>query len=411
MTALVGGYRFSSSQDLNAAPTYGLRFSYDSIGRSLIDSIGWELTANQFSTTSKSSGEKANGFLVRGDAIYSINPRSKWVPLIALGVGGQFIDRNGVSEKNPFFNYGIGLKYFFEDYLAIRADLRQLMVYSDVKTRNDLEFTTGLTYYFGKERKKKAPPQAPKPLPPPVPIIDETTELPESGPSGPVASPYEMLGATGIAVLGIDMAPPQYQPAPPPLTRKVPARAYKSAEPPQKPATAEEAPAAKAAPVVAPAPPPAPATAAKAAPAPAPVPAPAPAVTPVPAAPPVVQQQPQHKGVKSVRQITIEFHFSSDEVRPAYSKELAQAAQLIKSAQESSAVIEGHTDNIGKLAGNIRLSERRAQNVKNELVKYGVDPRKITIKGHAFSKPKATNLTEAGRQRNRRAVAIITLVN
>lgn len=188
LTPIAGAYQFSSKQDLNAAPTYGLKLSYDHIGKSLVDSIGWELTANQFSTTSKSSREKADGFLVRGDAVYFITPRSRWVPLIALGVGGQFIDKNGVSERNPFLNFGIGLKYYFEDYLAIRADLRQLMVYSDVNTRNDLEFTTGLTYYFGKERKKKAPPtQAQKPLPPAIPILEDKPETPESG---TVVSPY-----------------------------------------------------------------------------------------------------------------------------------------------------------------------------------------------------------------------------
>ena len=157
LTPVVGGYKFSSAHSLDPAPIYGLKLGYDYIGKSLVDSIGIEATANYLSTSSKTDGEKAKAMLFRGDAIYSINPRSKWVPFFALGAGGIFVDKNGARDNSPFLNFGFGLKYYLEDYLAVRADLRQLIVYNNVDTNNDYEFSTGLTYIFGKERKKKFP--------------------------------------------------------------------------------------------------------------------------------------------------------------------------------------------------------------------------------------------------------------
>ena len=64
--------------------------------------------------------------------------------------------------------------------------------------------------------------------------------------------------------------------------------------------------------------------------------------------------------------------------------------------------IDGHTDDVGSEASNIKLSENRANAVKNYLVKKGVDASRITVTGHGESTPIADNKTAAGRQKNRR---------
>ena len=434
LTPLVGGYYFSSSQSLDPAPTYGLRLSYDHAGKGIVDSIGIEATFNYLSTNIKNQDAKATAYLCRTDAIYSFNPRGKWVPNLALGVGGIFIDRDGVRDNSPLLNFGAGIKYYFEDYLAIRADLRQLMVYSNVDTTSDFELSTGLTYYFGKERKKKTPPPPPPKPKAPVPIIEE--EEPVAVPVTPeapaVAAPppniLELLGASGAAALGLNTLPPRFEPgAAPEAQPKVPAKAYKSTlklmpkavAPPKAAPAAEPAPAPappKAIePVPAPAPAPALPKAPEAVPAPAPAPAPVqppPAVQPVPVPvqpqPAAPEQEPVRK--RSIRTLTIEFLFSSPAVRPIYQAQLAAFAALMKANEESSALIEGHTDSVGDRQSNLNLSQQRAQNVKNELLKHGVAPAKVAIKGYGFSKPRASNKTNVGRQKNRRAVVTLTLV-
>jgi OOP family OmpA-OmpF porin len=64
--------------------------------------------------------------------------------------------------------------------------------------------------------------------------------------------------------------------------------------------------------------------------------------------------------------------------------------------------IVGHTDNVGPSSYNQRLSEQRADSVKDYLVKNGVDPAKIAILGVGERLPLADNATREGRARNRR---------
>ena len=69
----------------------------------------------------------------------------------------------------------------------------------------------------------------------------------------------------------------------------------------------------------------------------------------------------------------------------------------------TSAVIEGHTDNVGKEGVNVKLSHRRAANIKAYLVeKFGIDRSRIKAIGYDYQKPIASNKTAEGRQKNRR---------
>lgn len=65
-------------------------------------------------------------------------------------------------------------------------------------------------------------------------------------------------------------------------------------------------------------------------------------------------------------------------------------------------VIEGYTDNIGAEAYNQKLSEARAMSVKKYLIQKGIQSDRLTTVGYGFSRPKATNETDAGRALNRR---------
>jgi outer membrane protein OmpA-like peptidoglycan-associated protein len=64
--------------------------------------------------------------------------------------------------------------------------------------------------------------------------------------------------------------------------------------------------------------------------------------------------------------------------------------------------ISGHTDNTGTDEINNKLSQARADAVKNYLLVAGINSSRIQAKGYGSFKPKATNETEEGRQANRR---------
>lgn len=74
-------------------------------------------------------------------------------------------------------------------------------------------------------------------------------------------------------------------------------------------------------------------------------------------------------------------------------------------------VIEGHTDNVGSAALNKGLSQRRADAVRDYLIKnYSIDPNRIKAVGYGSDRPVADNATAEGRQLNRRIEAAIETV-
>ncbi|MFT3769140.1 MAG: OmpA family protein [Minicystis sp.] len=81
---------------------------------------------------------------------------------------------------------------------------------------------------------------------------------------------------------------------------------------------------------------------------------------------------------------------------------------LVANPTIKSMSIEGHTDNQGTPEYNQRLSDDRANAVLAYLVKKGIDPHRLTAKGYGLTKPRATNDTDEGRQKNRRVEFHIT---
>ena len=78
------------------------------------------------------------------------------------------------------------------------------------------------------------------------------------------------------------------------------------------------------------------------------------------------------------------------------------SAQAGHAAKCTSIVVAGHTDSTGAASYNQRLSNRRAGSVSNYLEDLGVSGSRLDAAGYGESRPKATNSTSSGRQRNRR---------
>ena len=69
---------------------------------------------------------------------------------------------------------------------------------------------------------------------------------------------------------------------------------------------------------------------------------------------------------------------------------------------EIKVTVTGHTDNVGKDAANLKLSQSRADNIKKMLVEKGIAANRITAIGKGESEPVETNSTPEGRAKNRR---------
>ena len=64
--------------------------------------------------------------------------------------------------------------------------------------------------------------------------------------------------------------------------------------------------------------------------------------------------------------------------------------------------IAGYTDNTGDEALNVALSQRRADAVRDALIKFGAAPDMLVAKGYGSAAPIASNDTPEGKKRNRR---------
>jgi len=130
----------------------------------------------------------------------------------------------------------------------------------------------------------------------------------------------------------------------------------------------------------------------------------APPPPPPPAPPP---PPPPAKGTKLATVGEAYFDFDKAELKPSAEDVLRETVKTLKDNPDLHVVVEGHTDSIGSEQYNLRLSEKRAEAVKRYLVRQGIDPSRITTRGHGESRPIADNGTREGRAKNRRAEIIV----
>jgi OmpA-OmpF porin, OOP family len=111
--------------------------------------------------------------------------------------------------------------------------------------------------------------------------------------------------------------------------------------------------------------------------------------------------------------ITLNVEFDSDkaDIKAKYHDEIKKVADFMKKYPDLNAVIEGHTDSTHTAVYNQKLSERRAISVREYLIKnFGIKESRIKAVGYGEEKPIADNKTEAGKQKNRRVVAVLSKV-
>lgn len=133
---------------------------------------------------------------------------------------------------------------------------------------------------------------------------------------------------------------------------------------------------------------------------PPPPPPPAPvAAAPPPPPPPAAKKKIVLRGVN--------FDFDKSNIRPDAVPILEQACSILKQEANINVSCNGYTDSIGTDAYNQKLSERRANAVRQWLIKCGISPSRLTAKGFGESNPVASNATPEGRAQNRRTELVV----
>ena len=98
----------------------------------------------------------------------------------------------------------------------------------------------------------------------------------------------------------------------------------------------------------------------------------------------------------------LKFEFDKADLRQQDRELLSRIAGILITAHEYTISVNGHTDDVGSAAYNQTLSERRAQAVRDYLVKAGLPAGILSVEGHGKSLPLVKGTTDAARAKNRR---------
>lgn len=112
---------------------------------------------------------------------------------------------------------------------------------------------------------------------------------------------------------------------------------------------------------------------------------------------------------------TLEVTFKSDDqfkvgsavLQSGAQGDLGRFADVVREFDKTSVVVAGHTDSTGSENANQKLSEARAEAVRNHLVARGVAAKRVTTVGLGEGQAVADNGSEYGRQLNRRVAISI----
>jgi outer membrane protein OmpA-like peptidoglycan-associated protein len=96
------------------------------------------------------------------------------------------------------------------------------------------------------------------------------------------------------------------------------------------------------------------------------------------------------------------FKINSSTLSDSAKTSLAKIAGVFTQYPETNLLLEGHTDDTGSDSYNMKLSEQRAEVVKDYLVSQGVAANRFTVKWYGEGQPKYPNDNEANRALNRR---------
>ncbi len=103
------------------------------------------------------------------------------------------------------------------------------------------------------------------------------------------------------------------------------------------------------------------------------------------------------------------FDTGSTELTEGRYAALAELAEWLADNPDKTVALVGHTDASGGLEANIAISKRRAASVRARLIgAYGIPAAQLEAQGVGYLSPIDSNLTEEGRQKNRRVEAILT---
>lgn len=367
VTPLIGGYVYDDDQHTDSSLVLGGRAGYN-----ITKAIGVEALYDYVTRSNASAGPFSKVVVNRygGQVLYHFFPDSIFVPYLAAGYSGINFDSPKNDKTYGTFDYGVGAKFFVTDNFAVRGDVRHLLYKFDSRTNNNLEYTLGAYFQFGGSEPvaKEVVPEA-VPVAEPAPVVESepvkvevvpapVTAPPADSDNDGVVDPLDSCSNTPAGVtVGSDGCPLD--------TDKDGVSDY-----------LDKCPA-----------------------------------TPVGA---VVDAngcsvEVAKRFCDKPAVIDIKFDHDKADIKIKYCEDLNNVGNFLKDFPRSKGTIDGHADSDGSKAYNVKLSKRRAENVRSYIInKFGIDGDRISTNGYGETKPVASNKTAAGKAKNRRIEAVFS---
>lgn len=370
-----GGVTFDGELDMkNVSPTFGLRLGYNLTDNWALEGVAGYIKGRH------DGGGSTDMVRYSGDLLYNFMPKSDFVPYLAAGFGGFDAEE---SKVKGMWNYGAGAKWFFTENAALRGDVRALHYTADSDIKNNVEYTLGLLFAVG----------APKPAPKPVEVVPAAVApAPVDSDGDGVTDDRDNCPGTpkGVAVNAdgcpldsdkdgvydyLDNCPGT------PVGVKVDAKGcpldsdgdgvYDYLD--KCPGTPKGV-----------------------------------KVDQDGCAPKVVESTAQKAVVANTRvALKVQFDTGKSLIKKQYYEELKAVGDALNQDKTLKGTIEGYTDSVGNDKLNQQLSQRRANAVRDYIIKnFKVDANRLSAKGYGEANPVADNATAAGRAQNRRIEAV-----
>ncbi|WKB80381.1 OmpA family protein [Cellulophaga lytica] len=105
---------------------------------------------------------------------------------------------------------------------------------------------------------------------------------------------------------------------------------------------------------------------------------------------------------KGIATLHINFDTGKSRIKADSYEIISEISKMMKSNLDLKISIEGHTDNVGDAASNLKLSKNRAQAVLMAIVEEGISEARLKSEGFGQTKPVGDNTTDSGKAKNRR---------
>ena len=419
LSPLLGGFLFNNAfrVDHNAI-VGGIRAGYN-----FTPEIGVEALFDYAGTDTRTTVKKdADMYRYGAEALYNFFPDTKLVPHVAAGAGAMNLVGGFPSNKTKaMFDYGIGLKYFLTDNVALRGDVRHVIT-KDADWRSNLEYMAGLYIPFGGVKpavQAVEPPQEPVAQEEPLQPVAATEPTPEHfkycitlhtefdvnkadikpeyrdeiSKVGNFMKQYPTTTAfieghtdnVGDAEYNMQLSQRRAESVVNHLVEtygidrsRLTARGYGMSKPVADNTSDAGKQANRRIEAI------------------------------IDCAFDVKKVTPPDRLCVN---LSMEFDTNKADIKAQYREEIAKVGDFMKQYPTTTAIIEGHTDNVGSYEYNMKLSKQRAENVVAYLVKnFGIEASRLEAKGYGYTRRIAYNSTPEGRQKNRRINAIIDCV-